>query len=260
VANTGEVRSWLETASPHFTARHAEEDAEQATAILAQLEALRGRLAGLLDTLPDDVAVVLHGSDAQLALARPIIPVRRALTARSGRRLVAGGLWGTDIHLLSPRLLAERASGAEGSADMLALAPAALYARLAVCAASPRLPPPARIGTLVRAWRWAWLVEGIGAWLSGQTALARAAIARRLHEGSPPTFPPALRDAPLLGGTLVDLLAREEGERAAVDFAVRLDPGGPRGGLVHAFHGRSLTHTEGTWRAHLARLAAAPGA
>jgi hypothetical protein len=107
----------------------------------------------------------------------------------------------------------------------------------------------------VRAWRWAWLVDGIGAWLSGQTALARPAIGRRLHEGPPPVFPPKLSDAPLLGGTVIDLLAREEGEQAAVDFAVRLDPGGPRGGLVHAFHGRSLTHTEGTWRAHLARLA-----
>lgn len=249
------MRSWLETASAHFTARHAEGDAEHAAAVLAQLEGLRHRLGGLLDTLPEDVAVVLHGSDGQMAMARPVLPVRRALTAAAGRRLLAGGLAGTDIHVLTPPLLAARATGAEGSVEMLQLTPSALYARLAVGWASPRLPPPARIGPVVRAWRWAWLVDGIGAWLSGQTALARPAIGRRLHEGPPPAFPPALRDAPLLGGTVVDLLAREEGERAAVDFAVRLDPGGPRGGLVHAFHGRSLTHTEGTWRAHLARLA-----
>jgi hypothetical protein len=249
------MRSWLETASAHFTARHAEEDAEHAAAVLAQLEAMRDRLGGLLEALPDDVAVVLHGSEGQLAMARPALPLRRVLTAPAGRRLLAGGLAGTDIHVLTPPLLAARASGAEGSADMVALTPSALYARLAVGWNSPRLPPPARIGTIVRAWRWAWLVDGIGAWLSGQTALARPAIGRRLHEGPPPDFPPKLRDAPLLGGTVVDLLAREEGEQAAVDFAVRLDPGGPRGGLVHAFHGRSLTHTEGTWRAHLARMA-----
>lgn len=249
------MRSWLETASAHFTARHAEEDAEHAVATLAQLESMRDRLTGLLDALPEDVAVVLHGSDSQLAMARPVLPVRRALTAPAGRRLLAGGLSGTDIHVLTPPLLTARASGAEGSSEMLLRTPSALYARLAVGWNSERLPPPTRIGTVVRAWRWAWLVDGIGAWLSGQTALARPAIGRRLHEDGPPAFPPALRDAPLLGGTVIDLLAREEGEQAAVDFAVRLDPGGPRGGLVHAFHGRSLQHTEGTWRAHLARLA-----
>ena len=249
------MRSWLETASAHFTARHAEEDAEHAAAVLAQLEAMRDRLGGLLDRLPEDVAVVLHGSDGQLAMARPALPLRRALTAPAGRRLLAGGLAGTDIHVLSPPLLTARASGADGSEAMLGLTPAALYARLAVGWISPRLPPPARVGPIVRAWRWAWLVDGIGAWLAGQTALARPAIGRRLHEGPPPAFPPALRDAPLLGGTVIDLLAREEGERAAVDFAVHLDPDGPRGGLVHAFHGRALPHTEGTWRAHLARLA-----
>jgi hypothetical protein len=254
------MRSWLETASAHFTARHAEEDAEHAVAVLAQLETLRDRLVGLLEALPEDVAVVLHGSEGQLVMARPALPLRRALTAPAGRRLLAGGLSGTDIHVLTPPLLAARASGAEGSAEMVSLTPAALYARLAVGWSSPRLPPPARIGTVVRAWRWAWLVDGIGAWLSGQTALARPAIGRRLHEGPPPDFPPKLSDAPLLGGTVVDLLAREEGEQAAVDFAVRLDPGGPRGGLVRAFHGRSLTHTEGTWRAHLARMASSSGA
>jgi len=249
------VGSWLETASEHFTARHGEEDAEHAQAVLEQLEGMRARLVGLLDPLPEDVAVVLHASEGQLALARPMLPLRRWLTAPAARRYVAGGVAGTDVHVLSPPLLAARASGAEGSAEMLARTPAALYARLAVGFASPRLPPPTRIGTVIRSWRWAWLVEGIGAWLSGQTALARPAIARRLHEGPPPAFPPALRDAVLLGGTLVDLLAREEGEAAAVRFAVELDAAGPREGLVRAFHGRRLEHTEATWRAHLARLA-----
>lgn len=247
----------METASEHFTARHAEEDAEHAAAVLVQLEATRARLSGLLDALPDEVAVVLHGSEGQLALARPALPVRRWLTAPSARRYVAGAPSGTDLHVLTPPLLEARASGAEGSRELLARTPSALYARMAVGWASARLPPPTRIGTVVRAWRWAWLVEGVGAWLSGQTALARPAIALRLHDGPPPSFPPSLRDAALLGGTVVDLLAREEGERAAIRFAVELDPAGPRGGLVRAFHGRRLEHTEGTWRAHLARLAEA---
>jgi hypothetical protein len=249
------VSSWLETASAHFTARHAEEDAEHAVGVLDQLEAMRARLVPLLPALPQDVGVVLHASEGQLAMARPGLPVRRQLTAPSARRYVAGALSGFDVHVLSPPLLEARASGAEGTRELLLLTPSALYARLAVCAASPRLPPPTRVGTVVRAWRWAWLLEGIGAWLSGQTALARPAIRLRLAEPAPPAFPPDLRDAVLLGGTVVDLLAREEGEQAAVDLVLRLDPSGPTGALVHAFGGRSLAHTESTWRAHLERVA-----
>lgn len=248
------MSAWIETGSAHFTARHAEEDAAHAEAVLAQLEELRTRLTRLLPSLPEDVGVVLHASESQLALARPALGLRRALTSPASRRYVAGALSGTDVHVLTPPLLEHRASGLEESRAMLLRTPAALYGRLAIGHANPRLPPPTQLGTLVRAWRWAWLVAGAGAWLSGQTALARPAIARRLREGPPPSFPPSLRDAELLGGTVVDLLAREEGEQAAVDFAIAT-PAGPREGLVPAFHGRSLTHTEGTWRAHLARMA-----
>jgi hypothetical protein len=54
------------------------------------------------------------------------------------------------------------------------------------------------------------------------------------------------------------LLAREEGEAACAALASELPPGGPRQALVSAFHGRSLVHTEGTWRAYLARIAGRP--
>lgn len=253
----GEVRrvsSWVETASAHFAARHAEQDAEHAEAVLVQLEDARERAAELLPSLPEDVAVVLHRSEAELLLARPGLPLRRLRTAPASRRYIAGGLSGTDIHVLAPPLLEARASGVPESREMLLRTPAALYARLAVGAANPRLPPPARIGTLVRAHRWAWLYLGAGAWLSGQTALARPAVARRLREGPPPAFPPDRRDAELLGGTVLDLLAREEGEPAVIRLALDLDPRGPRDGLVRAFGGRRLGHTESAWRAHLARL------
>jgi hypothetical protein len=253
------MSAWLETDSTHFTARHAEQDAEHAASVLEQLEAARARLEPLLPELPEDVAVVLHSSEAQLALARPALPLRRMLTAPAARRYLAGALSGTDIHVLSPPWLEHRASGLQSSREMLLRTPAALYCRLAVCAANPRLPPPARIGTLVRARRWSWLVAGAGAWLSGQTALARPAIGRRLREGPPPEFPPSARDAELLGGTVLDMLAREEGEDAAVQLAVRLHPDGPRDGLVAAFGGRSLAHTEAAWRSHLARLTSGGG-
>jgi hypothetical protein len=101
---------------------------------------------------------------------------------------------------------------------------------------------------------WAWLALGSGQWLSGQTTHARPAISRRLREGRRPAFPPGLRDAWLLGGSVLSLLALEEGERAAVSFALEAE-GDPRKALERAFGGRALVHTEGAWRAHLARLA-----
>ncbi|HEY8583350.1 MAG TPA: hypothetical protein VIL49_10395, partial [Capillimicrobium sp.] len=185
---------WLETDSEHFTARHADGDAQHAVAVLEQLEGARARLAPLLGELPEGVAVVLHAGEAQLALARPALPLRRWSVAPAARRYVAGALAGTTIHVLSPPWLEHRASGAEDSRAMLLRTPAALYCRLAVGWANPRLPPPARLGTIVRARRWAWLLAGAGAWLSGQTALARPAITRRLREGSAPAFPPDARD------------------------------------------------------------------
>ena len=54
---------------------------------------------------------------------------------------------------------------------------------------------------------------------------------------------------------MFDLLAREEGERAAARFATRLHPQGARAALTKAFRGRPFVHTEGAWRSHLARLA-----
>src|SRR5207248_8409840 len=79
--------------------------------------------------------------------------------------------------------------------------------------------------------RWAWLLEGAARWFSGQTDHAGPAIARRLREGGRPSFPPGRREAALLGGTVIDLLARQEGERAALQFVTRLHPQGARPAL-----------------------------
>jgi hypothetical protein len=103
--------------------------------------------------------------------------------------------------------------------------------------------------------RWAWLLEGGARWFSGQTEHARPAIVRRLREGGRPAFPPGLRDAPLLGATVIDLLSREQGERAAARFCTRLDSQGARAALGKAFGGRAVSQTEIAWRSHLARLA-----
>ena len=94
-------------------------------------------------------------------------------------------------------------------------------------------------------------------WFSGQSDYARPAIARRLREGGRPNFPPGLRDAPLLGASVIDLLAKQEGERAAAQFVTRLHPQGARAAITKAFGDKPFVHIEGDWRSHLARLASA---
>jgi hypothetical protein len=244
--------AWEETASDHFVARHDGADIAGAAEVLELLEHTRARLGERVRTLPEgEIAVVLHDSTAQLHAAQPLLPVLVRATAPAARRYLVGRAGRDTIHVLSPRELRARASSVKGSSDFLRLAPAALYARLVVGELNPRLRG-------IRAVRWAWLGEGAAEWLSGRVRFARPAIARRLREGPSPAFPPAAKDALLLGGTLVDLLAREEGPDAALKLIAEAGTGQSRDALRAAFHGRALHHTEGTWRAHLARIAGRP--
>jgi hypothetical protein len=246
---------WVESSSRNFTARHDEGEAGAVRGVLELLEDTRDRLAEDFPALPAEVAVVVHASRAALDLAQPFLPVVRRITTPAARRYLAGWAGRGTLHVLSPRLLAERAANVEGSREMLLLTPAALYVQLVLAECNPDLPPPWTPRSSARAMRWAWLVAGAAQWFSGQTAHARPAIARRLRDGPRPDFPPGVRDAALLGGTVVDLIAREEGEQSAVRLACSLPRGGAREALVATFHGRAIVHTEGTWRAHLARMA-----
>jgi hypothetical protein len=246
--------AWVETEEHGFVARHESEDPESAHAVLGSLAEARPRIEGILGPpAGHELTVVVHGSEWALNLAEPWLPVIRFLTAPAARRYMAGWVGGSEMHVLTPKLLAKRASKVPGSREMLMLVPAALYARLAIGTANTRLAPPFTPGTTIRYLRWAWLVEGVAQWLSGQTAHVRPAVNRRLHEGAAPTFPPSRRDATLLGGTVIDLLAREEGVKAVKRLVTKLHPKGGEAALVEAFGGRSLRDTEKAWRASLSR-------
>src|SRR4051812_49803267 len=119
---------------------------------------------------------------------------------------------------------------------MLMLAPRAWRPGHALARRPPGFPPP--LGPLrLRRWMGAgWFVEGGAQWLSGQTRHVRPAVARRLREGRAPAFPPKPADALLLGGTVFALLAREEGEKAAVAAA----RGGAERLLADGLHRRGL--------------------
>jgi hypothetical protein len=141
---------------------------------------------------------------------------------------------------------------------MLELTATCLYARRVIAESNDDLPGRMSPRRLRAELRWAWLLEGAARWFAGQTDHARPAIARRLHEGAEPRFPPGVRDALLLGGTVIDLLAREQGEMAAARLACRLDPRGPRPAIADAFDGRPVVRTEQAWRSHLRRVAGPP--
>lgn len=242
---------WSETASETFVARHDERDAADAERVLAQLEHARAHLESRLEVELGELDVVLHGSPAQLDAAQPWITLQRRLTAPAARRYVVGWAAERELHVLSPRVLAQRASNVEGSLELLMLAPAGLLARRAVAVRQPGFPPPVGPRRLSRWMRHAWYVEGAAQWLSGQTAHVRPAVARRLREGAAPSFPPGRADALLLGGTVIDLLAREEGDRAAV-AAIRE---GPERVLEALGGSRRDRHTAAAWRSHVTRVA-----
>lgn len=245
--------AWVESVSPSFRARHESGQTDDAARVLDALERTRDSLSGLFPTTVGDVTVVLHPRDVLLALAHPLLPVARLLVAPAARRYLVGWAGSREIHALAPSALATRASGVPGSREMLELAPSALYARIVVAANNPALPPPYTPPRAVRALRWSWLFEGAAQFFGGQTPHARPAIARRLREGGRPDFPPSVRDASLLGGSVLDLLAREEGIAAAVRLASRLHPAGPRQALVEAFGGRPLARTADAWWSQVGR-------
>jgi hypothetical protein len=202
------------------------------------------------------MSIVFHSGVASLSIACPMVPLAWAAAAPAARRYVAGWSGREELHVLLPETLERRASTVPGSSEMLARTVDVLYARRVIIENNDYVPlrmSPRRIRAELR---WAWLLEGAARWFGGQTAHARHAIARRLREGRRPVFPPGLRDAPLLGGTVIDLLVHERGERAAARLACRLHPRGRRAALREAFGGQAPARIEEAWRAHLARTAA----
>jgi hypothetical protein len=248
---------WVESQLGDLHARHEEADARDARRVLQSLQITQLRMAELFPRPAGEMTVVLHSGVGSLTMTNPALPLVWLLTAPAARRYVAGWAGAHELHVLSPAVLRGRASNVPGSREMLALSASALYTRRIVIENNRELYPVIGALRLRRELRWAWLLDGAARWFSGQTDHARPAIARRLHEGGRPRFPPGLRDSALLGGTVIDLLVREEGERTAAQLASRLHPAGPRAALVQAFRGRSLTHTEGAWRSHLSRMASA---
>ena len=248
--------AWVESASPSFRARHESAHADEVDRVLHSLERTREYLSQNFPVTVDGMSVVFHSGVASLSMACPMVPLAWIAAAPAARRYVAGWSGRNELHIVRPDVLDARASTVPGSREMLAATATSLYTRRVIIENNPGVPvrlTPRRVRAELR---WAWLIEGAARWFGGQTAHARPAIARRLREGRRPSFPPGVRDAPLLGGTVIDLVARERDERAAARLACKLHPRGRRAALREAFGGEPAAAIEEAWRAHLARMAA----
>ena len=246
---------WVESFSPSFAARHESSQTDEAAAVLERLEDFREELGGRFERTPGDVAVVIHPRPLMLALAHPWLPLAQAIAAPASRRYFAGWFSADEIHVLAPPALEKRASGGEGSRDALLLSPQHEYAHLVVGANNPDLPPPFGARNFRRYVNWAWLCEGAAVHFSGQTPHLRAAVVRRLREEGRPEFPPAARDALLLGGTVFSMLEEERGTDAAVELALSPDRPGPRKAIDEAF-GRPAAAVGRDWRDYLDEMRA----
>jgi hypothetical protein len=242
---------WVETPSMSFTARHEASQADDAIAVLEDLEQHRAHLEQLLPRVPGNVTVVLHDSPVQLLFASPLLGVMRRFASRAARRYMVGWYRTGEVHVLSGPALRDVSAG-EDSERALLLSPRRAYTGLAIGTNNPLLPPPARPGQLIRLLRSAWLAEGAAQHFSGQVPFLRPAIATRLRGGGL-RFPPGVRDAGLVAGTLFDLLDHERGERACVRLATH-PAASQRAALEEAF-GRPMAEVAGAWREHLERLA-----
>jgi hypothetical protein len=242
--------SWVETTSLSFTARHESNQADDAVAVLDDLEEHRNRLEELFPRLPESVTIILHDSPLQLWMAHPLLLLSRSLASRAARRYVAAWYRAGEVHTLSPPVLRALAAGPDSERAML-LSPRRGFAGLVVGVNNPLLPPPSRPRAVLRGLRNAWLAQGASQYFAGQVPLLRAAIGMRLRQGRLP-FPPGARDAPLLAGSVFDLLAREQGERACVRLATH-PYASARDALQDTF-GRSQADVAHAWRRHLEEL------
>jgi hypothetical protein len=243
---------WTETPSLSFTARHEAAQSDAAVAVLESLEAHRTRLEQLFPRTPEDVTVVLHDSALQLALAQPYLPLARRLAAAEGRRYMTGWFTAREVHTLSPHALRRLAAGPD-SLRALLLTPERAYTLLVVGVNNPSLPPPFRPSTFMQYRRLAWLAEGAAQYFAGQLPHLRAAIGRRLR-GRAPSLPLRGRDAALLGGSILDLLARARGVSSCVRLACYPHTSAPEAVLESTFE-LPLADLQRRWRAHLGELA-----
>ena len=240
---------WVETESLSFVARHENDDEDTAQRTLDRLEDVRLGLEERFEQAPGGITVIVHPAPGWLVAAHPFLPAARWAAAPAGRRYLAGWAMATELHILNDEYTDRRAAG-EDSRRALRGTAERLYVQIVLAANNTQLPPPWGPRRFARYLRWAWLIEGAAQYFAGQVPLFRAAVVRRMREGSPPSFPPSARDAILLGGTIFELLEHHAGSAACELMVSRLRKDGARGNIELAFDA-PFGEIEREWRRHL---------
>lgn len=244
--------TWIETTSLTFTARHDEADRSYAEELIDRLEDLSLKLEDRFEHAPSGITVVVHPSSLWLNVAQPFLPFVRRSAAPAGRRYLAGWAMATEVHVLGEKATTRRAAG-EASLEALRGTAERLYTQIVLAANNEAIPPPWSPRRSLRYLGWAWLVQGGAQHFSRQVDFFRAAVIRRLREGSRPAFPPSRRDAVILGGTIFDLLEEYRGGGACELLVARLRRDGPLANLEAAFD-LPARDIEGMWRDYLRDL------
>jgi len=246
--------AWVETESLSFIARHESDDEDWAERTLDRLEEVRLQLEERFEQAPGGITVIVHPAPGWLAAAHPFLPAARWAAAPAGRRYLAGWAMATELHILNDQYTDRRAAGDDSRRALRGTAER-LYVQIVLGANNKQLPPPWGPRRFARYLRWAWLIEGAAQYFAGQVPLFRAAVVRRMREGSSPSFPPSARDAIILGGTVFDLLERQAGSAACELLVSRLRKDGAQGNLELAFDA-PLREIERAWRRRLGEAGA----
>ncbi|MFT4034584.1 MAG: hypothetical protein QM679_03300 [Patulibacter sp.] len=214
------------------------------------LETVAARLDAHGLRLPPHPTIVVHPTALSLALAQPAYVAALALTETHGRRYLSSWASGSTLHLIAPGRLTRGAGGHVSLRDAMERAPACGLAHLALGHVNPGL-------TLQRALRrrdWFWLAWGAGQSLVGQVPMLASVIALRRKERRHLAVPPVMRDAVVLGGSLVELVRRERGLTALAHLLRDPLPPSPQGWIGRALPGLGATEREVRWRMLLDEL------
>jgi hypothetical protein len=162
------------------------------------------------------------------------------------RRLVTGIGVGASVHCLSPSALRPRIGDRQtDEREFMRKSVAAAVAQHLIATSVPTMAT-----TRAVLGRHAWLSWGAGQWLSGQTEHAAGFIRRRLRRVERSSYPPRRADAILLGGTVLEFVAHEQGRAAALAL-LRKGIDRSQTGLADG----DSAHAAGPWRTYLARRA-----
>jgi hypothetical protein len=242
--------TWTESTSNLFRVRFDDDSRTEVEELVHVLETVATRLEAHGLVLPPHPTVVVHPTAFSLALAQPAYVAALALTETHGRKYLASWAAGSTLHLVAPHRLARGTEGHITLSDAMERAPACGLAHLAIGHANPALS----LQRALRGRQWFWLAWGAGQTLVGQVPMLASVIALRRKERRHLQITPPMRDAVVLGGSLVELALRERGLTALVHLLRDPLPPSPDGWIGRALPGLGSTERDVRWRMLLDEL------